>query len=406
MDSSDQIQWSMGKRLTLLLDLTVLETLCSPEAVARLRGESTALQGGRLKSLLLGYRLAIATPLYGILEEVVGNPPMLGLDFDEGLYDFLFYPHNSEPSSLSSAVSDPGSGLAILCRVFDDLQRSLRTTAPTLDDTITVIQSCGTFAACLREFMAGTRIVSLDTGEDIPDMDSVFRGCLAHRVLEYVYYGRGRISRAYEMVWKGEGEYRPADDLFVRKAETHLDDVALVPLDRTVPVAWMDGAVLGFEIVTQVNQLAFPHRDSERVDKETWYEGIRAFGDRARFENDWPREKIGLTELSLLHIQSMLEQINVNVDRVSSRQRLIAILGPDTVRLITSAESTAPRELEMMLGGAVAGRGDSKVRVLRLNHSVTSDSREWVSLAFRLPMYGSFSNASKWFLFYKMYHGR
>ena len=39
-----------------------------------------------------------------------------------------------------------------------------------------------------------------------------------------------------------------------------------------------------------------------------------------------------------------------------------------------------------------------------ITHSVASDDREWVSIAFRLPIYGNFSNASKWFLFYKMYH--
>lgn len=404
MDSTGQIRASMEKRLTLLLDLTVLEALCSADAVDRLRGESTALRGGHLKSLLLGYRLAIATPLYGMVEGVVDNPPMLGFEFDDGLYDFLHYSHNNKPASLSSAVSDPGSDLARLCHVFDDLHHSLRTTAPTLDDTVTVIQLCSSFAARLREIMTETRVVSLATGEEISNGASIFRGCLAHRILDYVYYGASMLFRAYEMVWKGEAEYQPADDLFVRIAETHLDDVALFPPNRIVPIAWMDGTVLGFRIVNQVNELGFPQTDSERVDKETWYEGIRAFGDRARHEDDWPREKIGLTEFSLPHIQSMLEQIDEDTDHVSSSQRLTAILGPDTVHLMTSTESTAPLELEVMLRGAVMGRGDSKVRLLLLAHSVASDDREWVSVAFRLPVYGAFSNASKWFLFYKMYH--
>ena len=405
MDSSGQIQRSMAKRLTFLLDLTVLESLCSPGAVARLEREADSLRGGHLHSFLRGYRLAIATPLYGLLEEVFDNPEMLGFEFDEGLYNFLFYPHSTEPLPPSSAISEPRSGLARLCYMFDDLYRSLRTAPAKLDETVTVIQSCGSFAARVREIMTGTKIVSLATGEDMPDMEALLRGCLAHRILDYVYHPRMIIFRTYATVWNGEAEYRPADDLFVRRAETHLDDVALFPDRRTIPAAWMDGVALGFNIVAHMNGLEFTiHSDSESVDKDAWYAGIRDFGDRARFENDWPRERAGLTEFSLLHLDSMLEEVNVNVDRVSSKQRLTANLGPDTVRLITSAESTAPQELEMMLSGAVSGRGDSKVHVLRLNHSGGSDSREWVSFAFRLPLYGTFSNASKWFLFYKVYH--
>ena len=92
------------------------------------------------------------------------------------------------------------------------------------------------------------------------------------------------------------------------------------------------------------------------------------------------------------------------MDAVSSKRRLAAVLGSDRVRLISDAGAIDAIELEVMLRGAVAVHGDSKVRLLLLTHSVASDDREWVSVAFRLPMYGLFSNASKWFLFYKMYH--
>ena len=92
------------------------------------------------------------------------------------------------------------------------------------------------------------------------------------------------------------------------------------------------------------------------------------------------------------------------MDTVSSKHRLAALLGSDRVRLISDAGATDVLELEIMLSGAVATYGDSRVHVLVLTHSVASDDREWVSIAFRLPMYGLFSNASRWFLFYKMYH--
>ena len=101
----------------------------------------------------------------------------------------------------------------------------------------------------------------------------------------------------------------------------------------------------------------------------------------------------------------LLEHFEVNMDIVFSKHRLAATLGPDRVRLITSSDPADSLELEVMLSGAIAAHGDSKVPLLLLTHSVPSDDVEWVSVAFRLPMYGTLgSNASKWFLFYKIYH--
>ena len=57
-----------------------------------------------------------------------------------------------------------------------------------------------------------------------------------------------------------------------------------------------------------------------------------------------------------------------------------------------------------MLAGAVSVYVDSAVRVLIITHSVAEDDRDWVSIAFRRPRYGLISNASTWYLFYKVYH--
>ena len=104
------------------------------------------------------------------------------------------------------------------------------------------------------------------------------------------------------------------------------------------------------------------------------------------------------------NVRGLLGNFEANMDAISSKHRLAAVLGPDRVRLMTSAQGTAPLELEVILRGAIAMHGDSKVHLLLLTHSVASDNREWVSLGLRFPMYGAFSNASKWFLFYKIYH--
>ena len=83
---------------------------------------------------------------------------------------------------------------------------------------------------------------------------------------------------------------------------------------------------------------------------------------------------------------------------------MTAILGPDTVRLITSLDPKDYLDLEIVLTGAVAVYTDSPVQVLRVTHSDDLDRRDWVSVAVRFPRYGLVSNTSKWYLFYKMYH--
>ena len=111
-----------------------------------------------------------------------------------------------------------------------------------------------------------------------------------------------------------------------------------------------------------------------------------------------------MTEFLEPNIRGLTTYLDMNTNTVSFKDKLAAILGPDHVRLIASAGPTDPLELEVMLSGAVIARGESSIRFLLLSHSVASDNRGWVSIAFRLPMYGLLSNGSKWFLFYKMYH--
>lgn len=94
----------------------------------------------------------------------------------------------------------------------------------------------------------------------------------------------------------------------------------------------------------------------------------------------------------------------IDVPPIPPKDKLTAILAPDTVRLITSFESKGYLDLEVALTGAVAVYTDSPVQVLLVTHSDDLDRRDWVSVAVRFPRYGPASNASKWYLFYKMYH--
>ena len=392
-------------RLRFLTDVTALEFLCSPEAVTRLESAVESLNTRDQRNFLRGYRLAVTTPLYGLFQFAVNFPELLGLEDDDRLFNWLHYRSPERGESLLHAVSDPTSGLGRLCYVFDALHTALRTAEGSLIDTVVAIEKCRATVSAFSGVLSGTRIVSLDTSEDLPERESLLRLSVAERVLDYVEYDRSIVPLAHRMVWRSKEEFRSVDDRFVLDAETHLAGVSLFPLATGVPEGWMDGFWFGLDLVIHLINVELPsHSNSAPFNRHDWFNELRAFVNPSQPQREWPSMKYGLTELSQSNIRALLGHWEADMDAISSKRRLAAVLGPDTVHLIADAEATASIELEVMLRGAVAMHGNSKVNVLRLTHSVASDDREWVSVALKFPMYGFFSNASKWFLFYKMYH--
>lgn len=393
-------------RLNFLTDVTALGSLCSPAAITRLEGAAESLNSRDRRNFLRGYRLAVGTSLYGLLGFVVDYAELLGFANDDRLFNWMHYHRRGHVRSLLSAVSDPTSDLGHLCYVFDDLTIALRTAEGGLADTIAAIEKCRAVAVLFDRVMAGTEIVSLDTGEGPADRESLLRICVAERVLDYVEYER-IVLLARELVWGSREKFHPPWSQFVLNAETHLDSVPLFPSNSGVPREWLKGLRFGFDLVIQLNGISLPSPSTSEFTPSigpNWFNDLRHIVNPLYPRGKWPSEKYGLTEFVKPRIREGLDRLEVNMDTVSSKHRLAAILGSDTVRLMTSAGGTNAIELEVILAGAVANHGDVPVQLLLLTHSVASDDREWVSVAIRLPMYGTFSNASKWFLFYKMYH--
>ena len=396
---------NLTSRLHFLTDVTALEFLCSPEAVTRLESAVEELSTRDERNSLRGYRLAVATPLYGLLQFAVNFPELLGLEGDDRLFNWMHYRSPDRGESLLHAVSDPTSGLGRLCYVFDALQTALRRADGGLTETIAAVKKCQAAVKAFSGVLSGTRIVSLDTGEAQPDEESLLRLSVAERILDYVEYDRSIVPLAHRIVWRSKEESRPVDSRFVLDAETHLADVAIFPFATGVPAEWLDGFRIGLDLVVHLNGVELPsHTSSAPLVRQDWVNELLAFVNPSRSPGKWPSMKYGLTELSQSNIKELLGEWEADMDVVSSRRRLVAILGSDEVHLMSDAESTASIEWEVVLRGAVAMHGGSKVNVLLLTHSVPSDYREWVSIALRLPIYGMFSNASKWLLFYKMYH--
>ena len=386
-------------RLHFLTDVTALELLCSPEAVTRLESAVEELSTRDERNSLRGYRLAVATPLYGLLQFVVNFPELLGLESDDRLVNWLHYRSLERGESLLHAVTDPTSGLGRLCYAFDALQTALRKAEGGLGDTVAAIEICRATVQAFSGVLSGARIVSLDTSEDMSSQESLLRLAVAERVLDYVEYDRSIVPLAHKMVWRGKEEFRPLDSRFVLDADTHLASVSLLPFATGIPDKWLGGFWMGLDLVVLLNGIELlSHSSSVPFIRQDWVDELHGFVNPSRCPGEWPSMNYGLTELSRSNVKALVESSGTDMDAISSKHRLAALLGSDGVRLIADASSTAELELEFMLCGAVTVHGDSKVHILLLTHSVASDDREWVSIAFRLPIYGFFTNASKWYI--------
>ncbi len=407
-----QTRFELMARSGFYTDVVALDSLCSPEAVARLHSTCGSLGSKAQRNFLRGYRLAIAIPLRKLLFFVVDSAELLGIEADDRLYYRLHYGTSAFGESLRAAISDPTSDLGLVCSAIDNLAITLRRAGKGLDDTVGAIERCRTIAKMLRDILSGAEFVSLDTGESLPDKESLLRLCMAERVWDY-FDSPGTITATYRQVWGHTREFDVVDDYlldgFLPEVETHLSDIFQIPSGNKMPRSWAGGLWFGLGLIIELNGIDLPapwQATSDSAAYRDWRDQLEGYANQPYTGGYWPTFRYGIGEFSRPTVERMVEQLEVNMDTSSPKQRLEAILGPDNVRLMSDASPTDAIELDVMLSGAVVESGDSRVRLLILRHSVArEDMREWVSIAFRLPVYGSRgSNVSKWFLFYKMYH--
>ena len=394
-----------SSRLDFRTDVIALDSLCSSIAIARLTSAVQSLNQRDCSNFLRGYRLAVATSLYDLLEFTIDHADLLGLEFDDRLGNWLHFRRQEHTASILSAVSDLESDLGRLCSMFDSLLAALRRADDGLDETVAALKRCGHLASLLGRLAEGCAIVSLSTGEEVADRDAVLRTRVAERVLDYLEYRRS-YHLAYELVWSGQSGSVQDDD-FVLRAETHLDSISSLPVGRDIPSRWWNGLCFGFDSVVRANGVSLPshcQNDLNGLCIPDWYRELQAFVNSAYTDTEWPSLTFGLSEFSQSAVSKLSDCLEVDVPHVPSKDRLVAILGSDTVRLITSMDATDYMDLEVLLAGAIAAYEESPIQVLVMDHSDDPDQRTWVSVGVRLPRYGQVSNFSRWYVFHKMYH--
>ena len=400
-----------SSRLHFLLDLTALESLCRTESLVHLETAAESLNPRDKWNFLRGYRLAVATTLNSLLDFVVRNADSLGLEYDDRLSHWLSYGSPERGVSILSAVSDLESDLARLCSGFDSLLGALRSSDRGLGETITATKRCGEFGSILRAALGKCQVVSRSDGSRVDDGDSLLPVLIAERVVDYTWMPSHFIPVAFQLVWGGEEEFRPLSDESTLEAQTHLEGVSSWPFGRGIPERWWDGLYFGFDSVVRMEGVSLPshaNSDTEPFVGSKWFEELQHFANPTHPGGRWPSMEYGLAEFAEFSKHELLEHLSANypVDKesISAKDRLAAILGPDTVRLFTPGSFTDFMDLEILVAGAVSTYLDIPVEILLVTHSVESDGRDWVSIAVRSRRETFIANHTKWYLFYKMFH--
>ena len=401
--------YKMKVRLGFVIDSHALDALCSPAAVAKLQAEAKLMRGRDRRNFLDGYRLAVATPLLGLVNFVVSDAELLGLEHDSRLWNWWEYGDRHGGAPITSAISVPSSGVGRLCSAFDRLMATLRVSDRRsrdygLAETVSDVGTVGAFASLMRNAATESAFVSLDTGEIPEEGSSLFKLCIVECVSDYMTE-TPHYSSAYHLVWRHEENWQPVDDESVMRAGTPLDTVFSLPRGRAVPTEWAKGLGFGFDTVLRSVGIALTG-DSKpgEFDVARWFGIFRQSIEGLFPPGEWPSLHYGASEFDQSAVDWALAQLEDEVAAVSPQDRLAAILGPDQVHLQTSAASADFFDFELLLTGMINTLTGDPVQVLRVTHSVEGDSRNWVSFAIRHPVYGLWSNLSKWYLFYKMYH--
>ena len=383
MNSPTEKRLELKAQLNFRSDATTLHLLCSLAAVASLGCAVGSLSVRDKGNFLRGYRLAVATPLCGMLNFAVGRPELLGFKFDDRLFNWLNYRNPENAESIISAVSDPESDLSLFCCIFNDLHLALRRAEGGLTDTIAVIEKCRTFAKLFVEDLASAELVRLDTFANRIEDEDLLHLCVAERVLDYAEYDRSVVPMAHGLIWGRDDEWPIVVDRFVLDSETHLSGIPKNFLGKGIPHEWREGLLFGFDSIIKLSGIALPSLHvSGPFDGLGWLNEPLAVVYPQQPEGVWPSQMCGLRGFSRLNTSVLAERLGVEMENATSKNRLAAILGSDRVRLISDASGTDALELEIMLGGAIAAHGDSKIQLLILTHTVDFGDREWVSIAF------------------------
>ena len=411
--TQDAEQMNLEKaRFRFFSDALVLKTLSDQDSLRDLDSIRRSLgmkrrSGGKYYELFNGYKLTVATALYSLLDRLITHPSLLGLNDDQRLWEWWAFSRTRKEIPSRAAFSSPDSDLANVAVRFYDLLRRIKR-ADKWDSMLEVADQAHKVGETLWDFGNHCHISWFKKrGERLETREVLRRGAI-ERLDDY---GQGSEAwSAYRFIWRRDDEFHGTlseavpEDLL--ELESHLDYPPLQLLNRRRSrVNWSKGRKAGVCIALdrlRPSNGPWPSKDSLLSD---FLEANDQLKDFLAFEqkDQYPSMECGLRPALAISTQSLLTPI-VSSPMVEAEDRLRALLGGDTTRLVASGPVDALDFRFFMRGIVPDLDDDTTIEVVRVRHPDSGRSwLTWFSLAVRTPKFGLFSNFSKWWVFYKAY---
>ena len=120
--------------------------------------------------------------------------------------------------------------------------------------------------------------------------------------------------------------------------------------------------------------------------------------------DNWPSLKYGLNEPSSIPLDRLIA-VEEPAPIIHPENRLRALVGNEEGRILSSYPTDAFDFPKLLEAAAFSLEGENRIEVVRVKHPTPDfNSLTWYSLAIRVSRFGLFTNASKWWVFYKA-HG-
>ena len=398
---------------TFFADVVVLKSLCDADAYGCLQEilryhEQDGQTNKEHFSLLNGYKLVIATPLYSLLNLLIDYAELFGLQRDDRLCQWWAFSPSKYGLTSRLAFTDPDSDLAHVCGsilgIIDPLLK-----AGTWESVFTAMLQARSLGDSLWPLSQRCTLSVFDGTKGIPEFQTALRLRAAERLIDYVEDEK-TLSLTYDFVWhdaddlEGDGLGELIWDDPIHDIETHLDHPSHLPKRHSYAWNWRHGIFSALFVSAYRLGNA---RNCEPVFYDQYSRDIGSAGDpfaylQATLGEDWPSLKYGLVASGTLILSDVLEFEDADVNSTSHTDRLRELLGKDS-RLVASNLPWDSMDFKVILAGLLSEHDDGEpVEVIRIRHTTDGDHLTWFSMAVRLPRFGAMSNASKWWVFYKI----
>lgn len=388
----------------------VLNAILSDDALSRIcQLIKTANYRSLSEGAFQGYKLAIATSLYGFLDAVARNPKLLGIKLDDTFYDYWAFTklqgrdkleggskRGNDLSGIAAKVQELAQ-LLLEVRNWDGLKQYRQSLQPICSALTNILDRH--FA--LRGFNSSHRLVASRDYFKEQAPDTIWRDLLNSDLANHVH------AELYQTHIKILPEQNTAEDDFESEELTRLDDDWRGGVIRVAaPGEWAFGYAFA---ITQAMVTLASNELSARIEE--------VYHDRDPIKSWYRLDKyeIGLKG-AFGHLPSLIPISLVKIGRITKAERA-PLIAPEKAtmdevefirsrmgnraRIVEQGSPAARFSFDCVLTGAVASarRNKEKALILIIEHPAGAGRHDY-SFAVLMPARGVISNASLWWVFY------